>query len=515
MKLFRLGLFALLLLCNFAPANAQFRPDYIRPEVIDPAWFAGLVAPSTNRPIQPTFNNCPPGEYCASDNFKWPVSMETDLLGAQLSKLDTKEIDRIRKNSSKNMFAQNGRIHIASRFLRAGRFDLFFPEINDQISKWYSSEEALLMRADTLALLGRHDLALADVNAAIFWATKRKHDWALGFMYATKAEALMRLGNKTEATQAIRMANNLRDPSKFTQYYRIDWANEMAFPVLFGVSFKDVKDALIKPSDSKCTPIPPPLIIAQKAQYRNFASIRQTLPIHAACQDWALVTSEAQWVIEYAERPSTEPGVWEFRPAVLDMKVKAHKQLGQYREAEQTLLNEIERLGTFQYAKAKPYESALAKTILEEKAAGGKPDDTIVAKLKTRILQRQADDQREAALDAASGKVTMCNMTAHPVRMVLNYVEYKVTYNYVTRGWIDISSGTCLDYRVEGGTYFYYHAVDSVSYGIWSGSDKICVRTTLGNWQGKSNEPCTFNAELRPAKGVLAPTGVPQRVELE
>jgi uncharacterized membrane protein len=482
----------------------------------------GVDAPSTDLPIQQTTaSGCvPTGKIVCVDegdgNSFWPTDLERDLIGAKPEKLDLKYIARIRNNYAKSGLQLYWNSKIAKEYLRAGRFDLFFPEINEVIKIWYSSSHALLMRADALAVLGRDDLALADVNAAIFWASKRKHDWVLGFMYATKAEVLMRLRNKAEATQAIRMANSLRDPSRFTQYYRIDWANEMAFPVLYGVSFKDVKDALTKPIESKCTPISPMLIIAQKAQYRNFESIRQTLPIHEACMDWALMAAEAQWMVAYAMKPETmksNPDAAMIRQDAVKKQVVAHAKLRQYREAEIALMTELKYLGMI--SSARPFENALAQVVASEMAAGGTPDAAVSAELSKRVAARKVEDQELATLDAASGRVTMCNMSTHHIRMVLNYVEYKGSYHYVTRGWEDISSGNCLTYRVEGGTYLYYHAVDSVTYEMWGGSDKICVATFFGNWMRNGNDPCTGNFEVRSAKGVLAPTGAPQRVEFQ
>ncbi len=180
-------------------ACAQLLDAVPKPAVIDPAWFSGHVPATTSGKAQPS---------CISDDHK-PCIGRFDPQPKPATPRNTVSLDvsqgLIRKHATSSYYNKD----LADGYLTNHEFGPALQQLNAVIRKWYSDSEALWMRSEVYRLLGRDDLALEDIGAAIFWSEQGKvwhQDSKITNYYNRKAQLLERLGRADEAKLAYQGA---------------------------------------------------------------------------------------------------------------------------------------------------------------------------------------------------------------------------------------------------------------------------------------------------------------------
>ncbi len=464
-----------------APAAAQFVPDYPRPAIIDPAWFAGVKPIAIDGPLQPSglkFNDDDPcaGPTLCVANLGWMFDYSSSFVQAKPVPLNKGALRKLEASAKKFPHQQQWRLYIAQAYLQAGRFDLFFPEINAQLETWYSSTHALMMRAETLAMLGRDDLAMADVKSAEHWAWQRKyirqgnvyyHNDDTTDVLALKAEILARAGQKREASFALVDANasvdrNERWPSHLA---RVQNANRVVTRLLHGWTpeqLSKIDFELDKRRIMDCTKMPAEIEQARTALYRLFDVMRMASDAHESCKRWAEAEVDAGWMAEMGPRSVT--------PLKLEQKVGywlegsnrtaiAMDAQGKHKEA-QKIWSTMLVVGLSE-GWMKSVDAALGASIATGRAKGIEPEPAVLASLgnaKAQIadLDRIAENHRlaEEALrpmrvatvdNDPTGLLGLDSVLSSCMNMVSSMSQFHPDYG----GYL-ASQGNCENARREG-----------------------------------------------------------------
>jgi hypothetical protein len=278
-------------------AHAQYALDFRKPAVVDPVWFADVNPISRSLPkkaVNDDVCNISDVENCLSG---YGGGGEFEFIQAKPLKINKAKIKKMEALSRKFPKKRLPRVEIAYEYLRAHRFDLFFPEINKQLALPVQNMDALIMRADTLAALGRDDLALTDVEVAIHWATAGQqidHD-SLFYARAILAELQLRAGNKLEATNTLAKLPYVED--------RTPWRNARIATVtqyVTGWSNADLLriDAAVKRgiNNWQCLELDPDVVVAQQQNYRRYDVAAITTQRLLNCKQWDEAFAQANWL---------------------------------------------------------------------------------------------------------------------------------------------------------------------------------------------------------------------------
>lgn len=476
-------LFALLALASAAPASAQYVADYPRPVLVDPAWFAGVTPVDTRLPIQ----DCEKDRTQAcvmSGSGTWFLRADF-YIGPAPVPLDKKRMALFQRAEKNGSLDQYQRLLRDLAYLRAQQFGLFFADINDQLKVYYSSEDALMMRGETLAMLGRYDLAIKDIDAALFWSLQRKNKNRLAFIYSARAEVLARLGRAQEAGLALEQADFTRfklleDVSG--QNYRIDLASDFVPRAAFGWTRGQrsrIDEAVNAPLATNCMPVPAEIVAAQKVGYRNVASYQWTTHNAELCGDWKTVIAHSGYLMDEAiGRPSqlgSDAKVALFYRAA-SQNARAQVKLGNYKEAQRLWYTMMVAEGPTQRAKA--FEQQLGSTILEGRSKGVTAEPYIMSGLVERINYRKSEWDWQPVPGPNHVLFQVCNQTSDYVELAIEYEEQQG--RRVTTAWHELNGrNTCKNFYVIAGSKVRYRAryfeTNEHLAGAWEGDVDICV----------------------------------------
>jgi hypothetical protein len=399
-----------------SPAAAQFAADYQKPAMVNPAWFAGVVPIAIDRPLQPSGLKVSSVDPCAGPTlcvayFGWMFDYSSSFVQAKTAPLNKGALRKLEASAKKFPHQQQWRLEIAQAYLRAGRFDLFFPEINSQLATWYSSPHALMMRAETLAMLGREDLAMADVKSAEYWAWQRKyvkqgtayyHHHDTTDVLALKAEILARMGKKREASFALVDANANVDRNETwpSHLARVQAANTLVTRLLHSWTPEQLAriDAVLdKWVIADCANMPTEIEQARAALYRLFDVIRLASTAHESCKRWEEAERDASWLVEMGPHATT--------PMTLEQKVRiweegsdrmaiALEAQGKHKEAQRTWSTMLSVGMNDSWTRG--INRKLDASIAAGRAKGIEPEPSVLASLGNAKTQIAAAEYAEA-----------------------------------------------------------------------------------------------------------------------
>ena len=280
------------------PTSAQIHDDAPRPAA-DPAWFANPTPVKMSGKPLPTCNGVTGDEDRAkkpcldvdanwANESRWKGNEKkyiyigwlfpTPLAPAYAG--DTEVLDVIKTNTVGSDNIGNSR---ANRYIAAHRYDLAMQQLNHVLKVWPSSYGAYARRGEIYRYFGKHDLAKADFDAALYWLDhspvkdpyKGRHYEAqenlanaLNYLNLRRAEYYIQEGKAAEAKAALDRVKTYDYTAKFYQPYQQKLLGLIGV-VNSGLAFAQTTevDRLLQ-RDLNCGEDPAVYDLAAKARYR-------------------------------------------------------------------------------------------------------------------------------------------------------------------------------------------------------------------------------------------------------